>query len=814
MSASLQVVALVSGGKDSLFSLLHCLQNGHRVVALANLYPPARPAGPNHDASSSANTQEEEEEEDMNSFMYQTVGHRVIPLYADALGLPLYRREISGSAIQTGRYYDTSSSSLQRHDEAEDLFELLQDVRKSHLNVNAVSSGAILSTYQRTRVESVAVRLGLKPLAYLWQYPALPPPSGRVDSLVGLLDDMAAAGCDARIIKIATGGMKETMLWSNVTNPRTRSRLVAGMAPFYAGHEFWLRGAVLGEGGEYETLAIDGPRPLWKKKLVFDDGEVATITGKGGVYHTRLGGARTVEKKPETGQHEALVRVPNLFDAQFQMVRTRVAACTDDGDSNITSTAIPLTATRFGPFMLPKSAVNISPAGITLSNVVADDAGLDAASQMSQIVRQAKIFLGSLEPPSNTSNAVSALLLLSSMSDFVTVNHVYASLFPLGEPNPPARVTVAVDFPAHVKVSLSLVVLRSPRSQIRGLHVQSRSYWAPANIGPYSQAISEPLFIDNEEINVHDGSDLELVHVAGQIPLVPQSMDMFAGTFEEQAVLSLQHLWRVGQERGVDLWPWGIAFLSSTDHAAVRAEAACKTWLHAHTVGASNTGSGHSSEEEEVDDAWYGQHNRFDGKGGPAKAITCGEHLHPLPTRIAIDGSASLRSQCPPCLAAEVVSLPRDAPVEWWTFGLANIVSSGSRASFKSRSWPWGSVSDLHVAARHAEDSRAPNRASFVSIFFDAGATPDSLPSLKWIINAEDLVDDLRTPHSTSVHATLFLSTQSSIQPAKVCSSLDIDICPTIVPCRRLWGSVPSLHSGELALRPFHAALFLRILKR
>ena len=40
----LNVIALVSGGKDSFFSLLHCLANGHRVVALANLYPPTPPA--------------------------------------------------------------------------------------------------------------------------------------------------------------------------------------------------------------------------------------------------------------------------------------------------------------------------------------------------------------------------------------------------------------------------------------------------------------------------------------------------------------------------------------------------------------------------------------------------------------------------------------------------------------------------------------------------------------------------------------------------------------------------------------------------
>jgi diphthine-ammonia ligase len=39
MATSLNVVALISGGKDSLFSILHCQANGHNVVALANLHP-------------------------------------------------------------------------------------------------------------------------------------------------------------------------------------------------------------------------------------------------------------------------------------------------------------------------------------------------------------------------------------------------------------------------------------------------------------------------------------------------------------------------------------------------------------------------------------------------------------------------------------------------------------------------------------------------------------------------------------------------------------------------------------------------------
>jgi diphthamide synthase (EF-2-diphthine--ammonia ligase) len=34
-----KVLGLVSGGKDSCFNLLHCVANGHEVVALGTLTP-------------------------------------------------------------------------------------------------------------------------------------------------------------------------------------------------------------------------------------------------------------------------------------------------------------------------------------------------------------------------------------------------------------------------------------------------------------------------------------------------------------------------------------------------------------------------------------------------------------------------------------------------------------------------------------------------------------------------------------------------------------------------------------------------------
>jgi diphthine-ammonia ligase len=54
-------------------------------------------------------------------------------------------------------------------DEVEDMFMLLNEVKRQIPSITAVSSGAIASDYQRLRVESICSRLGLVSLAYLWK---------------------------------------------------------------------------------------------------------------------------------------------------------------------------------------------------------------------------------------------------------------------------------------------------------------------------------------------------------------------------------------------------------------------------------------------------------------------------------------------------------------------------------------------------------------------------------------------------------------------------------------------------------------------
>ncbi|KAF9967216.1 hypothetical protein BGZ70_010370 [Mortierella alpina] len=225
----MKVLGLISGGKDSFYNLMQCAANGHSIIALGNLHPSIQ-----------------DKKDELDSYMYQTVGHDVIHLYRDCLELPLYRQEIKGKPIEQGSDYVKTEQ-----DETEDLYELLAMAKAAHPDLEAVSVGAILSNYQRIRVESVCGRLGLVTLAYLWQR-----------DQEELLHEMAQAGVNAVLIKIAAIGLRKQHL----------GRSIGDMFPHLCkmNQEYDLH--ICGEGGEYETITLDCP--LFKRRIVVDESEI------------------------------------------------------------------------------------------------------------------------------------------------------------------------------------------------------------------------------------------------------------------------------------------------------------------------------------------------------------------------------------------------------------------------------------------------------------------------------------------------------------------------------------------------------------
>lgn len=90
------------------------------------------------------------------------------------------------------------------------------------------------------------------------------------------------------------------------------------------------------------------------------------------------------------------------------------------------------------------------------------------------------------------SDIVAVSLYIKDMSNYKTINEAYVSW--LGKRNPPVR--VCVECPLNVHILLDATAYKESQEcgdksahKRHTMHIQSMSHWAPANIGPYSQAV-------------------------------------------------------------------------------------------------------------------------------------------------------------------------------------------------------------------------------------------------------------------------------------------------------------------------------------
>ncbi|KAI0353573.1 hypothetical protein OH77DRAFT_1458188 [Trametes cingulata] len=479
----MKYVALLSGGKDSCFNLLHCARNGHELVAAASLGP-------------------EQGKEELDSYLYQTVGQDAIEFVGRALDVPLYRRVISGAAVEQGGEYggrDPAHSGGVRGDETEDLYELLLTVKNHHPDVLGVSVGAILSNYQRVRVEHVCRRLGLTPLCYLWQR-----------DQEELLTEMIEAGMEAILIKVAGIGLTVRDLGKTLTQMQ---RSLIKLNRLYGLH-------VCGEGGEYESLTLDCP--LFKYRINLE--EVETVVHSDNDFATvaylRIKSA-TLQPKPEA-QHNEVV-IPPLLTEPFSLIKESMPSWTPSARSSD-----PLSSTtRSGSPTIRHRRIG---RWVAVANVEHEPQDQTEELSLEDELRECfeKLRTALAHYSLTLADCTNINVILSSMDLFARVNVVYASYFGT---SPPARACVAADLPPPIRVRLDCIAFaESTPSARQALHVQGLSYWAPANIGPYSQAI------------VAD----ERVFISGQIGLIPSSLSLPSPqSLAMETALSFQHVHRV-----------------------------------------------------------------------------------------------------------------------------------------------------------------------------------------------------------------------------------------------------------------------------
>ncbi|CCH41684.1 putative ribonuclease [Wickerhamomyces ciferrii] len=477
----MKVVALVSGGKDSCFNILHCLSQGHELIALANL----RPA--------------DHKVQELDSFMFQTVGHDALTLYSDIIGVPMYRGDIKGKSVNQQLDY-----KLTLEDEIEDLYCLLQKVQIEHPDVEAVSVGAILSSYQRTRVENVCQRLGLTSLAFLWQRDQLE-----------LMTEMVESSMDARIIKVAAVGLDESHLGKSLKE----------MFPILLKLNSRFEVHICGEGGEFETLVLDAPFFIKKLKLtsfekIVSNDQVAYLNPV----------VEVVEKTEEDGEYHS-VKEKGVNWSKFLPGNNKVLKESFQEIYDSLSTDLPNADEIKDDLKFinsPRQSIYKIDNKLFISNITSDKSTVD--EQVTDVFQNLNNILN--ENNVNSSHIQHSTLLISNMNNFQQINNIYVQNFP--NPLPPSRVCVETILPKGSYLQLSVIVLLD-NSKKTGLHVQGRSYWAPANIGPYSQSI-----IDENLIAT----------ISGQIPLIPSTMELTKSDDLEQALLSLQHFDNVKQVIG------------------------------------------------------------------------------------------------------------------------------------------------------------------------------------------------------------------------------------------------------------------------
>ncbi|WP_049922827.1 diphthine--ammonia ligase [Halopiger djelfimassiliensis] len=233
-------VSLFSGGKDSAWALYRALEEGLDVRRLVTVHPTG------------------------DSYMYHVPATDLAALAAESIGIELV--EVDPGDLEAEAAAD---SSTQGDDELEPLEAALESLdRRLEGGIAGVTAGAVESEYQTNRIEGMCDRLGCDLFAPLWQ-----------EDPRELADAMLTAGFEIEIIQVAAHGLDDS--WLGRTIDREALADLEALHEEYGVH-------VLGEGGEFETLVIDGPHMERRLDLEYET-EWDGTRGRVRITDARLG---------------------------------------------------------------------------------------------------------------------------------------------------------------------------------------------------------------------------------------------------------------------------------------------------------------------------------------------------------------------------------------------------------------------------------------------------------------------------------------------------------------------------------------------
>ena len=203
----MRVAVLATGGKDSALALYKVLNEDHEVKYLVSMIPLRE-----------------------DSWMFHYPNIRLVDLFAEAAEIQLVKAE----------------TLAVKEREVEDLKRLIEG-----LDVDAIVSGAIASTYQKSRIEKMCEQLRLKCIAPLWH-----------ENPLNILKEILDLKFEVIITGVYAYGFSEEWLGRKIDEASIKALIELNK-------QYGV--SLVGEGGEYETLVLDAP--FFKKRIKIVEAE-------------------------------------------------------------------------------------------------------------------------------------------------------------------------------------------------------------------------------------------------------------------------------------------------------------------------------------------------------------------------------------------------------------------------------------------------------------------------------------------------------------------------------------------------------------
>lgn len=213
----MKIGALFTGGKDSTYSAFLASKE-NQLVCLMNMYS-----------------------ENKDSYMFHTVGDKLLEMQADSISVPLERHKTKGI----------------KEEELSDLRDFISDIKERY-GIEGIVSGALASEYQYNRINAILKDLKLASITPLWHV-----------NVEEYLKDLINTGFHAMIVSVSADGLDESWLGKEI-NSENLAKLVELSRKYRFNLGF--------EGGEAETAVLDGPNfkyriEIKESSIIKDDGK-------------------------------------------------------------------------------------------------------------------------------------------------------------------------------------------------------------------------------------------------------------------------------------------------------------------------------------------------------------------------------------------------------------------------------------------------------------------------------------------------------------------------------------------------------------